>query len=96
MVDVGRTAFTSFMRLHANDPGRLTAVRWYRVPWSTPTLGLATFATSSVWDERPADPPLGELASSREWADGAPPPDPPPPDAVPTGTPEEWEHGLAS
>lgn len=94
MVDVGRSAYTSAMRLHHGDPAILTPVRWYRVPWTTPPLGVPTFASSSVWDELAIRPPLGEIAGSRQWADGSPPPGQPPVPPAPVGTAEEWLEGL--
>lgn len=94
MVDVGRSAYTAGMRLHRDDPSLVTAVQWYRVPWNTPPLGLPTFASSSIWDEHPQYPPLGEIAGTRQWANGAPPPGQPPVPPAPVGTPEEWLTGL--
>lgn len=93
-MDVGRFAYTSTMRLHRDEPERETAVRWYRVPWDRPALGVPTFATSSTFDPGPQLVQLGELASSRRWWAGEPAPFTPdgPPD--PVGTPREWLDGL--
>lgn len=82
------------MRLHRDNPALETPVRWYRVPWDRPALGLPTLACSSTWDDSPLFPDLGEMPASRRWWAGAPPPFVPVGDPDPVGTPEQWLAGL--
>lgn len=93
---MGRAAFSSQMRLHADNPDRLTNVRWFRVPWSTPALDVPTPFVSSIWDSEPFYEGLGELRASRVWWPGYPPL------VIPLGEPgrcgseSQWLNGLST
>lgn len=60
------------MRLFLDDPLRVTRVRWYRVNPKTPTLGVPTVFTSSVWDDGIQLPAIGEVRASRKWKNVGP------------------------
>ena len=96
MVDVGRRAFRATMRLHHDDPERLTPIRWYRVPWDRPTLGVPTFASHSIWDDGIRLPAIGEVRKSLRWWAGAPPLMVPGGEPGRCGTDAQWLDGLAS
>jgi hypothetical protein len=82
------------MRLHADDPDRITRVIWYRVSDTQKALAGPTPFRSSTWDQEDLFGAIGEISTSRKWWRGGPPPVTVRKEPGLCGSPSQWENGI--
>jgi len=83
---------TVMMRLHRDDPSKLTPVRWYYVPDDREFIPYPTPFCSRDWELELGDALLGEVASTRQWSQ-APPTSELAGEGL-CGSREQWERGC--